>query len=71
MLSFKKKREREKKGNITHDLEEMLVNFLLCYFQEMGSKGESSAFNYVLECVGDPSPLRCTIFYLGLFFQVH
>lgn len=69
MLSFKKR--REKKGNITLDLEEMLVNFLLWYFQEIGSKEASRAFNYVLECVGNPFPLRCTIFYLGLFFQVH
>lgn len=67
MLSLQRK--REKKGNITHDLEEMLVNFSLCYFQKMGSKGASRAFNYVLECVGNSSPLRCTIFYLGLFFK--
>lgn len=67
MLSFFKEK---KNGKITHELEKMLVNFSLYYFQEMGSKGVSRAFNYVLQC-GEKFffSLRCTIFYLDLFFK--
>lgn len=64
MFSFKKK-----KGKINHNLREVLVNFLLQDFQEIGSKGASRAFNYVLECVRKVFFLRCTIVYLGLFFK--
>lgn len=42
-----------KKEKIAHNLGEILVNFSLHDFQEMGSKGASRAFNYVLECVGN------------------
>ena len=67
---LKKKKKNKKKRKIIYDLENMLVNFSLHYFfQKMGSKGASRVFNYVLEHVGIPPPLRCTIFYLGLFFK--
>lgn len=68
-ISLKTKQNKKQTWKITYDLEEMLVNFSLHYFQEMGSKGPSRAFNYVLECVEQFFSLRCTIFYLGLFFK--
>lgn len=56
---------------ITHNLREVLVNFSLHDFQEIGSKGASRAFNNVLECVRKIFFPQVYNILLGLVFQVH
>lgn len=55
---------------MTHELEKMLVNFSLHYFQEMGSKGASRAFNYVLQCGENFFFPQVYNILLGLVFQM-